>query len=204
MGMTCTLCSHEKRVEIDKALILGVTERGIARQYGRDKSAVHRHRSCIANLLAKADKRIAGRIALRVEGLIGQLEEMAREAHDAKAARAFLDAVRELRPTYELGAKLNGEMQAASVQAFLAAIGVRTEAEVRSALDLTRSSELATVDEIEREAIEALRMVLGEKPDRLLPILAALGGISAAGDAPALEAHQANGNGASAANGGRG
>ena len=202
MTQACTVCSNEKRREIDNAIILGGSDRALSRRFGPSHDAVSRHRAHIADLLAKADAKLGGVYARKITALVERLERMADECDTEKLRGAFLMTVRELRPTYELGAKLTGEMQAASVQGFMAALGVRAESEIRSALDLTRSSELATVDEIEREALEALRMVLGEKPERLLPILSALGGLLPASEAPALESHQANGGGRTATNGG--
>jgi hypothetical protein len=164
MSMTCTVCPHEKRRDIDMALISGERMRTLAHRYGLSRDAMGRHRSCIAAAFEKADKRIGGRIALRVEGLITQLERMATEAQDQKQAAAFLLVARELRPTYELGAKLNGEMQAASVAGFLAALGVQSESEVRDALHLARSAHAPSLEECREEGVALLRMVLVERP----------------------------------------
>ncbi len=176
MPPVCTVCPHEHRREIDNALVLGQSSRSIAGRYGiGSKSTVDRHRSCIVDLLAKADKRQAGRIASRVEGLIGKLERMADECETEKLRGAFLATVRELRPTYELGAKLSGEMQTASVQAFLSAMGVRTEAEVRDALSLTRMASSPQLEDCREESLALLLMCHREHPEWQAQDLARLG-----------------------------
>ncbi len=43
MSMTCTVCRHPCREEIDRALVAGASRRGIARHYALSKGAVERH-----------------------------------------------------------------------------------------------------------------------------------------------------------------
>jgi DNA invertase Pin-like site-specific DNA recombinase len=43
IGRRCTVCDHEQHLEIDKALIRGVTRRRVARLFGLGRTAVWRH-----------------------------------------------------------------------------------------------------------------------------------------------------------------
>src|SRR5690349_24836446 len=44
MPRTCTICRHEQRQEIDKALIAGTAFRNIAERFGTSVAALHRHK----------------------------------------------------------------------------------------------------------------------------------------------------------------
>lgn len=44
MPMTCTVCRHEDRREIDRNIVLGTPLRDIAGRFGLSKSAVHLHK----------------------------------------------------------------------------------------------------------------------------------------------------------------
>lgn len=43
MARTCTICSHESRAEIEKALVRRVAFRDIARQFDVSRAAASRH-----------------------------------------------------------------------------------------------------------------------------------------------------------------
>lgn len=70
MSMTCTICKHEKRAEIEAALVQRVSLRDIARQFLVSKDAASRHQNCMAEVLE------AGRKALAVESAINVDEEL--------------------------------------------------------------------------------------------------------------------------------
>ena len=44
MGRCCTVCTHEKRQEIDKALVTGATHREVSERFRLSPSAVYRHK----------------------------------------------------------------------------------------------------------------------------------------------------------------
>lgn len=44
MGRTCTICTHEKRSEIEEDLLAGVRPAEVARRYGASKWSVSNHR----------------------------------------------------------------------------------------------------------------------------------------------------------------
>lgn len=45
MSRVCTICTHQQRLEIDKALLDGGTVRDVAGRYAVSKSAVERHKN---------------------------------------------------------------------------------------------------------------------------------------------------------------
>ena len=202
--MTCTVCPHERRTEIDDALVMGESARSIAKRFGGPSHvAFHRHRDCIREDLRIAREKRGTRLLQRVERLADKLERMAddceREMREAlpdhetegvtallvvlkkRAAQAtlFLAAARELRPTFHLMGELNGEIVAASVQGFLAALGANNEAEVRSWREVAKAGEAMTLEECEAEGVALLRLVLAEKPEAAGRIVAELGGLPA-------------------------
>ena len=134
-GGQCTICNHPQRVEIDKALIAGVSYRAIARQYGVSREAVGRHKrnGHIAEQIEKAARKKeikrAGEIAsvveekerrevadadrlLRVvEGLLAECLRMVKGAQVGDEGTK-LRAVREARETAKLLLEVQGELAA--------------------------------------------------------------------------------------------
>ncbi len=86
------------------------------------------------------------------------------------------DAGPELRPVYELLGRITGQIPSGQVNALFVNLGVSGEQEIRRALDLTRGSEGMTLEQAEVEAVEQLRFVIAERPERRLAILEAFGG----------------------------
>jgi hypothetical protein len=86
----CTVCAHEKRQEIDKALVTGTTHRNVAEQFRLSPSAVYRHkRGHLAARLKRAFEATETRQA--VELVQHRAEEKAKEIGQA------LDVVQQLR-----------------------------------------------------------------------------------------------------------
>ena len=117
MGRRCTVCTHPKRDEIDRALIAGEPYRDIARRYGLSKDALRRHREHIPRDLARS--REAEEVA-RADELLGQVQELRDralsildKAERSKDLRTALQAIREARQCVELLAKLAGELSGA-------------------------------------------------------------------------------------------
>ena len=134
-GGQCSICNHPQRVEIDKALVAGVSYRAIASQYGVSREAAGRHKrnGHIAEQIAKAAKKKeikrAGEIAnvveekerrevadadrlLRVvEGLLAECLRMVKDAQVGDEGTK-LRAVREARETAKLLLEVQGELAA--------------------------------------------------------------------------------------------
>jgi hypothetical protein len=72
----CTICSHEEREEIDRALVRGEGLRALARRYGASHSAMFRHKRdhIPAELALTAARAVGtGRLA-RATALVGEVE----------------------------------------------------------------------------------------------------------------------------------
>ncbi len=73
MPMTCTICRHKEREEIEQDLIKGVSLRNIAKRYNVGYSAVNRHKEHIPAHLAQAAK---GQEKERARDLLQEVEEL--------------------------------------------------------------------------------------------------------------------------------
>lgn len=195
MTMTCQVCPSEHRREIDKALVLGEATRAIARRYGASKDALRRHRGCISEAIERAALRSGLSARSILERLVTRLETIADDTHGPDR-ELFLRTADRLTRAAESYGKITGEVQSATVQALFAELGVRDAGEIRNALGTVRTSEAAALDDIEREAVDSLRLVIAEHPERAARIVAALG--LPEREPLALEAGNGNGSGAHA------
>jgi hypothetical protein len=111
----CSACAHEKRAEIDRALLGGASLRDVAGQFGLSKSAVARHKDeHIPETLAKSKQ---AQEAARADDLLAQVKALQAKtvqtllkAEKDGDGRLVLAAVREARGNLELLAKLLGEL----------------------------------------------------------------------------------------------
>src|SRR5215467_10442490 len=129
MPMTCKVCGHKKRLEIDRALLEGQSLRVIARRTGTTASSLQRHKAeHLARSLVKAHeaREVARADSLlddvrtaegRAERLYGVAEDILEEAREAKDRKTALDAIRaavnimaEARQYLELRGELTGEL----------------------------------------------------------------------------------------------
>ncbi|MGQ0721009.1 MAG: hypothetical protein ACT4PE_05475 [Candidatus Eiseniibacteriota bacterium] len=172
--MTCSVCSHEKFAEIDAALVSGEKPWSIAARFQLSRSSVQRHRKCISAALQRKADMPALTARGVIEKLVRKLERLADDCETERDREMFLRTSDRLTRAAETFGKLNGEIQAASVQAFLAALGVQTEAEVREALHLKRSAAQPSLEECREEAVALLRMVMAERPEWRAGIMAQL------------------------------
>jgi transposase-like protein len=111
----CTVCSHEDRPAIDKALVDGQSLRAIAGRFGTNKSALDRHKRHLAPALtlAKQAERVTEATSLlsRVERIMGRVETICEAATREREWLPAIAASRELRFCLELLGKLSGELQ---------------------------------------------------------------------------------------------
>jgi uncharacterized protein YerC len=109
MSATCSVCSHARRLELEKDILDGEPARALGKRFGVSKSAVSRHRRHhLGKALTVAMDRQQGRLDGRAEvrhgesllGKISRLEEDARRlqetAEKSGDVRAALLAIREL------------------------------------------------------------------------------------------------------------
>jgi hypothetical protein len=116
----CTVCSHEKRYEIEERLATRQgTYRGIARTYGLSEDAVSRHVAGghISGLIAlAADAERAARadtLLDRIEALQSRTLAILEAAEETNEHRTALSAIREARGNLELIGEVTKELNRA-------------------------------------------------------------------------------------------
>jgi hypothetical protein len=128
MPQICTICRHPHRLQIEQALVGGITLRTVSDQYGPSKTALLRHRSHVAGAIAarvQAQESVRTGTLLqdvragegRAERLYAQAEEILSSALKDKDRRTALQAIRtaidvmgEARGYLELRGELVGEL----------------------------------------------------------------------------------------------
>ena len=119
MPQTCTICRHEKRQEIDQALLDGGSLRNIAQQYATSPWALHRHRKTdIPATLVKAKQveevQDASTLFDRLRSLSNEAMEILKEARTSNNHALALSAVGRAEKLLELEAKLLGELDSST------------------------------------------------------------------------------------------
>lgn len=113
MPMTCSICRHPQRGEIDLALVSRRPLRDIARQYGVSKDALARHRhGHMPHLLAQAEALEATRglsVRERVEELIGEAKRLLAKAEKKGQLAVAIKALAEARAA--VGLLLDTELE---------------------------------------------------------------------------------------------
>ena len=149
MARTCTICRHEKRADIDKALIAHSSYRDIARRHGVTKDALLRHHDNhlpAALMKAKDAEEVAQADVLLRQ--VGELRDRALAILDvAEAAAEYRDAlaaIREARGCLELLGKLAGQLKdAPTVNVILSAEWRDIQAIILAALEPYMDARLA-------------------------------------------------------------
>jgi len=135
----CTVCTHEKRQEIDKALVTGTSHRNVAEQFRLSPSAVYRHkRGHLAARLkrafdAKETRKAVELVQHRAEEQVKEIGQaldvvqqlrainsatlqVLQKARESEKHTLSLQAVDRIHRQIELQAKLLGELQEAGPQ----------------------------------------------------------------------------------------
>ena len=135
MPRTCTICTHEDRAEIERALVHGEPFRNVAVRFGTSASSLHRHKNFhLAPHLAKAFE----------------------AANVTRAAELVQES--EVRKARDLGAALDVAAQLRGINA------VCLEILQKSRTDGKHSISLGAVDRIHRQ-LELQSKLLGELQD---------------------------------------
>lgn len=120
MARACSICQHEQRLRINKALVKGEPLLAIARSFSVSRSALDRHRR---NHLKAAIQRAAEREALDESYLLEELLELkaAAKALFGAAARdksyaGAASALREARANIEVIGKITGSLSGDTTQ----------------------------------------------------------------------------------------
>jgi hypothetical protein len=113
---SCTVCSHEARDKIDRALVAGQSSYALADRYSSlSRPAIERHKGNhlpARMVLAQAAEEVAQADSLldQVRDLQGRAYGILDKAEAADDLRTALGAIREARGNLELLAKLLGEL----------------------------------------------------------------------------------------------
>ena len=111
----CAACQSDKQAEIDEALVRGVSLRSLARRYdiSRNALAAHKLNHVSPALLAVRQERVAAGASTtvdRLEALFETGQSILDAAKKSGNAALGLSAMRELRGTIELMARVTGEL----------------------------------------------------------------------------------------------
>lgn len=156
MPRVCTICTHDRRAEIDKALVDGEPLRNIAGRFGTSATTLHRHKA--EHLPVALVKATAAAEVAQADDLLAQVRDLQRrsldilaQAENAGDLRVALAAIGQARGNLELLARLLGELQDQRVQiAVLVASPewARLRAVILAALDAHPAARLAVAEAI--------------------------------------------------------
>ena len=111
MPRTCTICASPQHQAIDQALVAGTPYRAVAERFAASPPSVYRHQQ--GHLPATMLKAREAQEVAHADGLLAQLQSLQQKALEILARaegmgdlRSALAALRELRGTVELTAKL--------------------------------------------------------------------------------------------------
>jgi hypothetical protein len=158
MPQICTICRHEKRDDIDRALLDGESFRNIARRTATSATALCRHKTqhiprSLALAKETAEEIQAGTLFERLRSVGRVTEEILREARGAKNHTIALQAIGRIERQLELEARLLGELDDSA----RVAIGIQ----VSSVPDLSHltTEQLFEEQQILRETLEKIEAV---------------------------------------------
>ena len=114
MSRKCSICNHDRRQEIEHALLRGESNRAVAQRFTVARGAVARHLKHVSAALTQARKlreiEDGKSILIQLRELKIQAENLRVRADRAGDYRSALVAVREMTRLVELEARLTGEL----------------------------------------------------------------------------------------------
>ena len=114
MSRKCSICNHDRRQEIEYALLRGESHRAVAQQFTVPRGAVPRHLKHVSTALTQARKlgevEDDKSILTQLRELILEVEQLITRADRAGDYRTVLVALREKTRLLELKARLTGEL----------------------------------------------------------------------------------------------
>ena len=115
MARTCTICASPQHQAVDQSLVAGTPYRAVAERFAAGPASVYRHQQ--GHLPATMLKAREAQEVAHADGLLAQLQSLQQKTLEILARaegtgdlRSALAALRELRGTVELTAKLTGQM----------------------------------------------------------------------------------------------
>lgn len=111
MPQACTICNHDKRLEIDREIVRGISISRIAREYDVSWDSVKYHAdNHLSRQLIKSQEMkeaaINGNLLNEMEDLLKRSKHILRRAEREGALNTALGAIRETRGTLELMSKI--------------------------------------------------------------------------------------------------
>ena len=114
MSRKCSICNHDRRQEIEHALLRGESDRAIAQRFTVTRGAVASHLKHVSAALTQARKlreiEHGKSILIQLRELNLQAEQLKARADRAGDYRTALAALREKTRLVELEARLTGEL----------------------------------------------------------------------------------------------
>jgi len=115
VARTCSICTHQERQAIDRALVAGTAFRDIAGRFNVSRSALHRHKNNhipAALAMAKEAEEVAQADDLLTEvvELQNRAVSILDRAEKAGQLQTALNGIREARRCLKLLAQLQGEL----------------------------------------------------------------------------------------------
>jgi AraC-like DNA-binding protein len=115
MPRTCTICSHSKCAEIDRALVDGATYRTIADRFGLSETALKRHKkehlpSHVARARDAEQVADADDLLQQIRALRNKAISILQKAESAGDYRTALMGIREARGCVETLMEVEGEL----------------------------------------------------------------------------------------------
>jgi hypothetical protein len=119
----CRACKHEKRTEIDRALLNAEPVRQVATRFGLSSTGLQRHQKHIATSLVKASEAAevgkASSVLEFIQKLVAKGHDFMDQAEKKGDLRTAMSGLRELTRMAELLAKLTGELDQRSETSIL-------------------------------------------------------------------------------------
>ena len=120
MSQICTVCSHPKHQEINRALLEGVPALQLANQYGLARSSMQRHRDKhLAEKMAKALKarevqevKEAVKLVEVAREMLSKLQRLANDAEQEKDIRGAVAAIGKIPDFLRILGEIEGRLNA--------------------------------------------------------------------------------------------
>lgn len=120
MSRPCSICKHEKRQEIDAALVKREKYRTLTARFGPSKASLLRHRGHLSTAIVKAaerrEEKIGDNLLQRIRDLNARTLALLDAAERDGEGRAALAAIREVRENTALEMKLLSELPQAEMK----------------------------------------------------------------------------------------
>jgi hypothetical protein len=162
MGRSCTICAREDRDELERRLVAGEPVRQISRQAAVSRDALARHAAShlpatIGRLRDAGETLEGARVLNRLEALFAESRAVLATTRREGRHTISLGAIRELRATAELIARITGELDerpAVAVSLVTSSEWIEVRSAIRRALEPYPDASRAVVEALAVVAVE--------------------------------------------------